>query len=158
VIFRDVTPNFVPQASNRIATGVGATTYTDTTAPNGVTLFYLVRAENNETCGGGPGNGGAVDTNAVYASAQDQTSQIVPGDVGSSVRVAGINDTEVRVGWNAIANAAVYRVYRSSSAVGPFTRIGETAGTFYEDRDQFTAANSWYYLVKAADSCGNEGP
>ncbi len=158
VIHRGLSPGFVPQTSNRIATGVGGTTYTDATAPNGVTLYYLVRAENNEACGGGPGNGGAVDTNAVYASAQDQITQILPGGLGSSVRVAGVNDTHVRASWSAIANAAAYHVFRSSSAMGPFTRIAETAGTLYEDRDQFNAANSWYYTVKAADSCGNEGP
>ncbi|HMA46618.1 MAG TPA: hypothetical protein VKP11_05375, partial [Frankiaceae bacterium] len=157
MVFRDTTPNFVPSAANRIATGVGGTTYTDTTAPNGVTLYYLVRAENNETCGGGPANGGAVDTNAVYASAQDQTSQVLPGAL-SSVLVGGVNDTQVRVSWTAIPNAATYHVYRASSAQGPFSQIGNVAGSFYEDRDQYTAGNSWFYSVKAADACGNEGP
>ena len=31
-----------------------ATTWTDTGAPNDVTLYYLVRAENNEACSSGP--------------------------------------------------------------------------------------------------------
>jgi hypothetical protein len=158
VVYRDTTPGFAPSAANRIASGVAGTSYTDAAAPNGVTLYYLVRAENNETCGGGPANGGAVDANTVYAAAQDQTSQVLPGSLGDSVRIAGVNDTEVRVGWTPVANAASYHVYRSASPTGGFTRIGDATGAFFEDRDQFTSTNSWYYDVKAADACGNEGP
>jgi len=157
-VYRDTTPGFTPQASNRIALGITGTSYVDATAPNGVPLYYLVRAENNETCGGGPNNGGAVDLNTVYLSAQDQASQILPGSLGSSVQVAGINDTEVRVSWSAIPNAASYHVYRASSPSGPFTLIGTSSSLYYEDANQFTSGNSWYYNVKASDSCGNEGP
>ncbi|HZN55573.1 MAG TPA: hypothetical protein VFB67_09650 [Candidatus Polarisedimenticolaceae bacterium] len=156
-VYRDTTPGFTPQASNRIALGINATTYVDATAPNGVTLYYLVRAENNETCGGGPFNGGAVDLNTSYKSAQDQTSQILPGAV-AGVQVAGINDTEIRVSWPAVPNAATYHVFRAASANGPFTQIGNPSGLYFEDANQFTTGNSWYYTVKAADSCGNEGP
>jgi hypothetical protein len=158
VVYRDTTPSFVPSPSNRIAIGVAGSSYTDTTAPNGVTLYYLVRAENNETCSTGPKNGGVVDANAVYRSAQDQTSQAAPGPVGGTLAVAGINLDQVRLTWNAAANSVSYHVYRSSAAQGPFTQVANVTGTLYEDRDAFQAPNPWYYVVKAADACGNEGP
>jgi hypothetical protein len=158
IVYRDTTPNFVPSAANRIAIGVSGSSYTDATAPNGVTLYYLVRAENNETCSTGPKNGGVVDANAVYRSAQDQTSQPAAGAVGGTLRVADINLDQVRLTWSAAANAASYHVYRGPGSHGSFTQIANVSGTLFEDRDQIQTPNSWYYVVKAADACGNEEP
>jgi len=157
-VYRDTTPNFTPSATNRIAQGIAGTTYTDATAPNGVALYYLVRAENNETCSTGSNNHGVTDANTSYVSARDDLSQPAPGDVGATLLTNGVNDAVVRLTWSAATNAASYHVYRSSVPQGPFTQIGSATGLLYEDRDQFDAPNSWFYLVKAADSCGNEGP
>ena len=135
-----------------INVGWGSATYI--TAPNGTTLYYVVRARNNESCSGS----GLTESNVVRVSAQDQTSQSVPGDVGSSVRANGINDAHVRVSWNVVAGAATYNVYRAQTPSGSFTKIGSSTGTFFEDRDQLGNSTPWYYRVKGANTCGVEGP
>ena len=74
-----------PGSANQVVTGVAGTTWTDTTAPGNVTVYYVVRAENDETCGGGPNNGGLIEGNLVYAEAIDVTGQPPPGDVGDTL-------------------------------------------------------------------------
>jgi len=158
VVYRDVSPAFVPSAANRIATGVAGTSYLDAAAPNGVQLFYIVQAENNETCSSGPGNGGVVDGNTVRVAARDDLGQPVPGDVGATVLGNNVNDAHVRMSWSAAANAARYHVYRADAPSGPFAQIGDVPGLVFEDKDELGNAAPRYYLVRAADSCGNEGP
>jgi hypothetical protein len=43
-VYRGTTPTFTPSAANRIATGVAATSYSDTGAASGVVSHYVVRA------------------------------------------------------------------------------------------------------------------
>jgi hypothetical protein len=157
-VYRDTDPAFVPSAGNRIAAGISGTSYTDVSAPNGVTLHYVVRAENDEACSTGPSNGGVTDSNVVRLSAKDEVGQPAPGDVGGTLRAATINDAHVRLTWSGTGTAASYRVYRAQLPQGPFTQIADVAGTLYEDKDQLADSANRYYTVKAVDSCGNEGP
>lgn len=157
-IYRDPSPSFVPSVGNRVATGVAGTTWRDTSAPNGTTLYYIVRAENDETCSTGPKNGGTTDSNLVRVPAIDETAQPAPGDVGTTLRSAPINDAHVWLTWGAASGAATYHVERSASPQGPWSRIADVGVLSYEDRDQMGNSSSWYYRVKAADLCGHEGP
>ena len=157
-VYRSSDPGFVPSGANLIASGVAGTSYTDAPAPNGATLYYVVRAENDETCSAGPANGGVTDGNLVRVSGRDDTSQAVPGDLGATLVVTDVNDAHVRLAWTAVAGATSFHVYRSQFAAGPFTKIGSTAASFYEDRDQLANSTSWYYLVRGANACGIEGP
>jgi len=157
-VYRDTTPGFAPSAANRIAAGLVATSFTDATAPNGVTLYYLVRAENNETCSTGPNNGGVTDSNTVYVSARDDTSQPAPGDVGPTLRASNVNDAHVRLSWQQTPGAVRYRVYRADGPQGPFSPIAEVGTTVFEDKDELASGLDRAYVVKALDACGNEGP
>jgi fibronectin type 3 domain-containing protein len=141
-----------------VAVGVAGTSWIDNTIPNGAAYYYIVRAENDETCSTGPNNGGMVDANLVRVMGRDEVSQPNPGDVGATVRVDGVNDAHVRLSWTATPTAASYRVYRSQAPQGPFTRIATVATTFYEDRNEMGSSSTWHYVVRASDSCGNEGP
>ncbi len=44
-IYRDDSPDFVPSQGNRIASGVGALSFRDSTIPSSNTYYYVVRAE-----------------------------------------------------------------------------------------------------------------
>ena len=158
-VYRDTTPNFVPSNSNRLAKGLTGLSYTDSAAPNNVTLYYLVRAENNETCSNGPNNSGVQDDNTVYLSARDELSQPVPADVSPSLRGARVTDTNVRLSWAAASGAVSYNVYRADNPqMAGSTLLGSTGALVFEDIGEAAGPTSRYYLVKGANSCGTEGP
>jgi fibronectin type 3 domain-containing protein len=157
-VYRDTQPGFTPSGANLVAAGITTTTWTDTTAPNDVTLYYIVRAENDETCSAGPNNGGVTDSNEATASARDEVTQPLPADLGETLRAESINTAHLRLTWQPAANAARYHVYRSNDPQGPFTQIGDVAPTLFDDENELGNAFNRYYLVRAADACGNEGP
>jgi hypothetical protein len=158
VIYRDTVPGFTPGPGNLVASGVTGSSWSDPAAPNDVPLYYVVRAENDETCSGGPNNGGMTDANLVHAEAEDATAQTAPGDVGDTLRVDGINRAHAKLTWSATAAAAVYRVYRGSAPGGPLGLHAVVDEEAVEDPDVFADGLDWYYVIRAADACGNEGP
>jgi hypothetical protein len=157
-VYRDAEPGFTPGPGNLLASGLTGSSWNDATAPNDTTLYYVVRAENDETCSGGPANGGVTDANLVYADGRDDTAQAAPGDVGDTLEVNGVNRAHARLSWSSAPGAAVYRVYRAAAPDGAFGVEAEVAGEAFEDPDVFTDGLDWYYLIRAADACGNEGP
>lgn len=158
IVYRDTTPNFTPGPGNLLAKGVSGTTYTDTTPPAGTTVYYLVRAENDETCASGPNNNGYVDANKVFLAALDSGSQPPPGAVGNTLIVALENSVNLNLAWQAGLQAARYHVLRSSSPGTGFVKYGETSGLKYQDVGAGANAGDLYYVVKGADACGNEEP
>jgi hypothetical protein len=157
-VYRDTQAGFTPGPDNLVASGIAGPTWTDTLAPDDVDLHYVVRAENDETCGGGPANGGVTESNLVYAVERDATSQAAPGDVGDTLRVDEVNGAHARLTWAATAGATEYRIYRAAVPDATFDLHANDPATFYEDRDVLGDGQDWYYLVVAADACGNEGP
>lgn len=156
-VYRDVAPGFEPGASNRIASGVSGATYVDTAAPQDATSYYLVLAENDETCGGGPGNGGLLDDNRRYATVTESTSQL-PADAVTGMHADLVNGAHVRLSWPPSSGAATYRVYRSDAPGGGFAVLGDTAATSYDDTGEGGNLNARYYVVGALDPCGRETP
>jgi hypothetical protein len=156
VVYRDLQPGFAPSPANRVASGITETSWTDATAPSDVTLYYLVRAENDETCGSGPNNGGAMDQNLIYATTIDESAQAPPGDVGATLRADPVNHVHVRLTWAAAPTATAYHVYRSLSPAGDFLPVAWTDESLYEDLGALADGQTWYYRVRATDACGNE--
>jgi hypothetical protein len=78
--------------------------------------------------------------------------------VGASLRVDPVNRAHARLTWSATPDAAVYHVYRNGSPDGPFNLAAESESVRYEDPDVYGDGQTWYYLVRASDACGNEGP
>ena len=95
---------------------------------------------------------------AIIAKALDLRRDVYTADVGDSLRASGVNDAHVRLSWGATPGAAKYRVYRAPGPQGPFVQLTETTQLVWEDRDDLGNLNPRYYVVRAADSCGNEGP
>lgn len=157
-VFRDTAPNFTPSASNRIARGVAATNYNDTTAPDGATLYYIVRAENNETCSNGPNNGGVTDSNTVTRSAATTSSQPIPGQV-SGLLVTRVGGANVHLAWSTAANAPRYRVLRGlAPQPGSFAALAEVTSTTADDVGAAADKSNYYYLVRGLNRCNQEGP
>ncbi len=157
-IYRDVSSGFTPGPGNLLAAGVSTNDWTDPIPPTGVTLYYIVRAESDETCSDGPNNGGTMDENLARVAVVNETGQTSPGSVGNSLRVAEGNDVHAALSWDPPPGAAAYHVYRSAGPVGDFRRVAATAEPSYEAIGAMQDSADGYYLVRAADACGNEGP
>jgi hypothetical protein len=117
----------------------------------------MVRAENDEACGGGPANGGATDTNSVYVPVTQYTGQSTPGVVTLGAML--VNHAHVRLSWAVPPATASFRVYRSNvpQAAG-FAPQTDTAQPAWEDLGQGSDTTSRYYLVRGVNACGTEGP
>jgi fibronectin type 3 domain-containing protein len=157
-VHRDTVPGFTPSGANLVASGLTGLSYNDATAPNDQTLYYVVLAENDETCGSGPANGGLTEGQSAVAEVQETTSVPVPGEV-PGLTVDLVADTHVRLQWGAAADATGYRVYRSTSPQpGTFSQLAESDAFVFEDVGEGATASSFYYTVIGINACGQESP
>ena len=133
---------------------ITATTYTDTGLSSGVTYYYVVRAEDvhaNESAASIEVSAAPVDNLAPAAPAGLVVTDH-PGDQGGALDLV----------WtaNAEADLAGYNVYRATTSGGSYTRMN-TAGLItaplYTDTTVIKNV-AYFYVVKAVDIHGNEGP
>ncbi len=155
-IYRDAIADFIPSPANRIAAGVAGLSYNDVAAPVETTLYYIVRAEDDEMCGSGANNNGLTDSNTVHVSVTETTSQLIPGEV-MTLRAKMINFAHLRLSWEAMTDAAYYRIYRSTAPDGEFILLGQSTDLYYDDHNQGGNANNYYYKVTGVNACGQEG-
>jgi hypothetical protein len=152
-IYRGTSADFTPGPSNRIAAGVSGTSFTDLTAPVGQTVWYVVRAENAETCGSGPA-GGVEEQNLVRVSGLETVDRPDPGLVDGSLTAAAVNHAHLRLSWAGVPNAARYRVQRSLRAdMADAILLGETEQTAFEDPGALTDLKTYFYRVTALGAC-----
>lgn len=125
-----------------IQTGVTVSSYTDTTAANGTTYYYVVTAVNAD--------GESGSSNQV--SATPSTVSAPPTDL-----VASPGDGQVYLSWTGSANATSYTLKRGTTDGGPYPTIWSgITDTFFTDT---TAANgtTYYYVVTAVNAAGESG-
>jgi fibronectin type 3 domain-containing protein len=130
----------------------------DDAAPSDRELWYVVRAESDESCASGPANGGAMDDNLVRVRALESTSQPTPGGV-PGLQVTLLGGAHVQLSWAAASSAGSYNVYRSTLPDGSDrVLVGETSELFFEDRHSGANKTTYFYDVVAVNACGVEGP
>lgn len=158
-VYRGNTPDFLPGPATLIASGVSGLSYTDTGAPADEPVFYVVRAENDETCASGPDHGGLTDDNLVYRQATDSTAAAIPPEIaGLTVRRIG-GGAHLRVSWNSAPEASHYEVLRSTSPdPGTFGVLADTTESRYDDLGSGADRETWFYLVRGLNPCGQAGP
>ncbi|HEU5180371.1 MAG TPA: M36 family metallopeptidase [Candidatus Polarisedimenticolia bacterium] len=76
-IYRSTTPDFVPGPTNRIATGVAGSGYSDEPGATDRLFYYVVRAEDSTTGHGGPANGGNEDDNTARVAGLVTSAMLV---------------------------------------------------------------------------------
>ncbi|MCL8015242.1 fibronectin type III domain-containing protein [Streptomyces sp. AS02] len=127
-----------------------STTYTDTTLPvTGATYYYEVRAYDKA----GNESAGTADQ---AVTTVDRVAPGVPTITRATGEVTPTGGTGgLQVGWDTVADAASYRVYRAASENGTYAKVGSTDQLSYLDT---SAAEStvYYYRVSAVDAAGNE--
>lgn len=157
-VYRDTVPDFTPGPANRIATGLATTSYTDPAVVDGATYYYLVHAENDETCGGGPVNGGLVDGNLVYRAVTMTSAQSTAGAV-AGLRLQLPLGADLRATWDGAAGAASYRIYRSPQPQEPtFSEFRDSDGPALTLTGDAADGATWFYEVRAVNACGQESP
>ncbi len=83
----------------------------------------------------------------------------VPEAVGSSLRIAKISGTDIRLEWDAVSGASAYNVWRSRSArfTSPETS-GHAESTSFEERGLPHQSSIYYYRVRSENTCRQESP
>ena len=76
--------------------------------------------------------------------------------VPAGVTANAISSGTIAVSWAPSYSAASYGIYRSTSAAGPFTLIGSTAGSSF-DSTGLTPDTTYYFEVTAANTAGTSG-
>ncbi|MGD1085303.1 MAG: hypothetical protein ABSA47_11225 [Verrucomicrobiota bacterium] len=118
---------------------VTTTSYTDTTAVNGTTYYYVITATN-------PGD------ESTYSSQVSATPTGGAPPTPTGLQATAGND-QVALVWNASTGATSYNVGRSTTSGGPYTTIASPTTTNYTDT---TAVNgtTYYYVVAAVNGGG----
>jgi fibronectin type 3 domain-containing protein/regulation of enolase protein 1 (concanavalin A-like superfamily) len=113
--------------------------YTDTTAANGTTYYYVVSAM----------NAGGTSANSSQVSATPEPP--VPPTPTGLTATAG--NAQVALTWNASSGATSYNVGRSTTSGGGYATIASPATANYTDT---AAANgtTYYYVVSAVNGGG----
>ena len=172
-LYRDTTAAFTPDdATNLVAgttlLGPGVLTFTDAGVANCQTYYYKLKA--TDTC-----DVGGAESTAAIGQAVTNIAPATPTALSGRRSGAGA----VALTWNEVTTKAdasavhitLYRVYRyfaargtspASLSTGAFTLLGTASTVGYTDtlsmQDQKAVEDgqSIYYVVTAADLCGNE--
>jgi fibronectin type 3 domain-containing protein len=119
--------------------------YTDDTATNDVTYYYVVKAVDDGS------------NLSDYSNEDSATPNATPAAPSNLAASAG--NTQVNLDWddNAELDIAGYNVYRSSSSGGPYTKINISIveNSAYTDIN-LTNGTTYYYVVTAVDTIANE--
>ena len=119
------------------------TNYTDSTAANGSTYYYVVSATNivGESADSSP---------QVSATPSLSPAPLAPAGLGATA-----GNATVALTWTASSGATGYTVKRSETSGSGYATLGTPSGTSYIDS---TAANgNTYYYVVSASNAGGEG-
>jgi hypothetical protein len=127
-----------------------ATNLGDKTSPlddygvtQGTTYYYWVKAKNN--CG-----------TSGFSSVDSGYACIVPPSPTGVSATDGTYTDHIQVTWNSVSGATAYEVWRGqSNSSGSATNLGDKTSPF-NDYD-VTPGPTYYYWVKAKNSCGTSG-
>ena len=123
--------------------------YADTGLAAGTTYFYQVRATDSGGSEGAASPALEVTTTGLPPAIPAPTGLVVAGTTGSTIGLQ----------WDAVAGISGYNVYRGTSAGSSTTRANPAllSGTSFTDSG-LAAATTYYYVIKAQDGAGHEGP
>ncbi|MDQ0890284.1 pectate lyase/pectin methylesterase-like acyl-CoA thioesterase [Paenibacillus sp. V4I9] len=116
------------------------TRFTDTTAVNGNTYYYVVTAANT--------------TKESGYSNQVTAAPIAPVFPSTPILAASAGDSQVKLSWSSVSGATSYKVKRSLTAGGPYEMIdANVSGTSFTNTG-LTNGTTYYYVVSAINSVG----
>jgi pectate lyase/pectin methylesterase-like acyl-CoA thioesterase len=137
-----VSRSTVSGGSYETISSVSGTSFSDKTAVNGKTYYYVVIASNKKVT--------SMISNQVKARPFEQVKG-APKQPKDFQAVA--HEGKVTLTWEAASDAASYHVKRSETSGGTYETIKTTAEAFFEDED-VKDGTTYYYVVSAVNEKG----
>ncbi|MGH3368701.1 MAG: fibronectin type III domain-containing protein, partial [Nocardioidaceae bacterium] len=97
-----------------------------------------------------PGHYALSITGSKGASVRKQvlTLNVVPAPAAPlGVSATGVSESRINLGWNPVAGATSYKVYRAANSGGPYSHIASVTSTSYANTS-LTANTAYYYVVR----------
>lgn len=124
---------------------VEGTSYTDTTAVNGNTYYYVITAAN------------AVQTSMISNQQKVKPYVPVPGAPRMPIGLKAMADEgSVSLSWGRAPGAVSYNVKRATTSGGPYTTIAATRETSFKDSSVHNGTT--YYYVVSSENPKGESP
>jgi|GEM_PF-1601367 len=127
---------------SQIASGVTATTYSDSGLTPTTSYTYRIRGTND----GGDGT---------YSGNASQTTLSSVGATGS-LSISNVTTNAMRVSWGAASNAVSYKVERCAGTnCASFSQIASGVSTLFYDDTSLSPATSYTYRVRGTNGSGD---
>jgi uncharacterized protein (TIGR02145 family) len=101
------------------------------------------------------GNSSAEIASPSSSSSYEPPVLIPNPDPPANVVTQTNSTSSISIGWGVVSGATGYYIYRSTSTVGPYARVGTSETALYTDND-LSDGTAYYYKVAAYNS-GGEG-
>jgi glycosidase len=105
-----------------------------------------------------PGNDLEINVGALGSSVQFLNGDFTGPDAPTGL-AATVDGVAVDLHWNTVSGAAGYNVYRSPLSGGGYSKVNDAplnATDFHDASPDLRSGTTYYYVVKALDSAGNE--
>ncbi len=141
----DVFRSPVSDTAQAVALGsTNSTSYTDTTAENGIVYYYTVQSKNENGSSG-------------FSALDAGHTGEVPLAAPENVTVTESSTTDgLRISWETSQFATTYYIYRSTSETDAGTLVGTTNELFFEDAEAIDGTN-YFYSVEAGNGTTRSG-
>jgi fibronectin type 3 domain-containing protein len=134
------------EAASALVANLTGRSFTDTTAANGTTYFYVVKAVNS-TGTSGPSN---------EAFATPVPTVVIPS--APTGLIAAVGNSQLTLTWNASTGATSYSVFRGTTAGGESAAaIAQNLTSLTFTDTTVTNGTAYFYKVSASNSAGVSG-
>ncbi len=120
------------------------TSQPDNAVANGFTYYYQVVAQpsGNEACASAP---------SACVSVTPSPAPCVPPSAPTGLTATAVSSSQINLSWTAVGGATEYHVFRSNTSGGPYSSIGTSVTTTFNNTG-LASSTTYYYVVRAANS------
>jgi hypothetical protein len=124
-----------------IATGVTATSYSDTGLSASTTYYYVVSAVNS--AGESPNS-----------SEKSATTLVAIPPAPTGLTATAVSSSQINLSWSASTGATSYNVKQATVSGGPYTTIASGVTATNYSNTGLTPSTTYYYVVSAVNTSG----